>query len=45
MKIETIELGGIKYLVRQTDSPKKKWVQTDNGERIAIYSGGIWKFK
>ncbi len=43
--METIEIKGIKYVVRQTDCPFKKWVQTEKGERIAIRSGGIWKWK
>lgn len=43
--MKTIEVNGIKYQVRQTNSQNEKWVQTNKGERIAIYSSGIWKWK
>lgn len=43
--MESIEIDGARFVVRQTDGPDKKWVQTDKGERIAVRSGGVWKWK
>lgn len=43
--MEAIEIGATQYEVRQTDSPDKKWVQTDKGERLAICVHGIWEWK
>lgn len=43
--MELINVDGIEYQVRQTDGPNKKWVQTDKGERIAVRSDGVWKWK
>lgn len=44
-EMESIDIEGTRYSVRQTDGPDKKWVQTEAGERIAVRSGDVWKWK